>query len=55
MKTLESSPFIQNVQLTKSDLVLSDGKEVTEFVLEAETQKPPAFLVKTVAMNVGEN
>jgi Tfp pilus assembly protein PilN len=55
MKTLEASPFIQNVQLTKSDLVLSDGKEVTEFVLEAETQKPPAFLVKTVAMAVGDN
>jgi Tfp pilus assembly protein PilN len=55
MKTLESSPFIQNVQLTRSDLVLSDGKEVTEFVLEAETQKPPAFLVKTVAMAVGDN
>jgi len=55
MKTLESSPFIQNVQLTRSDLVLVDGKEVTEFQLEAETQKPPAFLVKTVAMSVGDN
>jgi type IV pilus assembly protein PilN len=55
MKTLESSPFIQNVQLTRSDMVLVDNKEVTEFQLEAETQKPPAFLVKTVAMNVGEN
>jgi Tfp pilus assembly protein PilN len=55
MKTLEASPFIQNVQLTRSDLVLSDGKEVTEFQLEAETQKPPAFLVKTVSMSVGDN
>jgi Tfp pilus assembly protein PilN len=55
MKTLEASPFIQNVQLTRSDMVLVDNKEVTEFQLEAETQKPPAFLVKTVAMNVGEN
>ena len=55
MKTLESSPFIQNVQLTRSDMVIVDGKEVTEFQLEAETQKPPAFLLKTVAMNVGEN
>lgn len=55
MKTLEASPFIQNVQLTRSDLVLVENKEVTEFQLEAETQKPPAFLVKTVAMNVGEN
>jgi Tfp pilus assembly protein PilN len=55
MKTLEASPFIQNVQLTRSDLVLVDAKEVTEFQLEAESQKPPAFLVKTVAMSVGEN
>jgi hypothetical protein len=55
MKTLEASPFIQNVQITRSDLVLVDGKEVTEFQLEAESQKPPAFLVRTVAMAVGEN
>lgn len=55
MKTLEASPFIQNVQLTRSDIALVDGKEVTEFNLEAESQKPPAFLVKTVAMTVGEN
>lgn len=55
MKTMEASPFIQNVQLTKSDIALVDGKEVTEFHLEAESQKPPAFLVKTVAMTVGEN
>jgi Tfp pilus assembly protein PilN len=55
MKTLEASPFIQNVQLTRSDLVLVDNKEVTEFQLEAESQKPPPFLVKTVAMSVGDN
>ncbi|MEO8576817.1 MAG: PilN domain-containing protein [Gemmatimonadales bacterium] len=55
MKTLEASPFIQNVQLTRSDLVLVDSKEVTEFQLEAESQKPPAFLVRTVSMSVGEN
>jgi Tfp pilus assembly protein PilN len=55
MKTLEASPFIQNVQLTRSDIALVDGKEVTEFHLEAESQKPPPFLVKTVALTVGEN
>jgi Tfp pilus assembly protein PilN len=55
MKTLEASPFIQNVQLARSDLTVVDGKEVTEFQLEAETQKPPPFLVKTVAMAVGDN
>ena len=53
MKTLEASPFIQNVQLTKSDLVLVENKEVTEFQLEAESQKPPPFIIRTVAMSVG--
>lgn len=55
MKTLEASPYIQNVQLTRSDIALVDTKEVTEFQLEAESQKPPPSLVKTVAMAVGEN
>ena len=54
MKTLEASPFIQNVQITRSDLVLSDTKEVTEFQLEAESQTPPAFLVRTVSFALGD-
>lgn len=52
MKSLEASPFIQNVQLTRSDLVINDGKEITEFSLEAETQVPPAFAIKTVPLIV---
>jgi len=55
MKTLEASPFIQNVQLTRSDLVLVETKEVTEFQLEAESQKPPPYLVRTVSMSVEGN
>jgi Tfp pilus assembly protein PilN len=52
MKSLEASPFIQNVQLTRSDLVQAEGKEVTEFSLEAETQSPPPFVIKTVPLVV---
>jgi len=52
MKSLEASPFIQNVQLSRSDLVQAEGKEVTEFTLEAETQPPPSFAVKTVPLIV---
>jgi Tfp pilus assembly protein PilN len=52
MKSLEASPFIQNVQLTRSDLVHAEGKEVTEFSLEAETQSPPPFVIKTVPLVV---
>jgi Tfp pilus assembly protein PilN len=55
MKTLEASPFIQNVQLTRSDMVTSEGKEVTEFNLEAESQVPPPFLIKSVSLAVGGN
>ncbi len=54
MKTLEASPYIQNVQLTRSDLVLVDTKEVTEFQLEAESQQPPPFLVRTVSLALGD-
>jgi hypothetical protein len=52
MKSLEASPFIQNVQLSRSDLVQAEGKEVTQFTLEAETQVPPAFAIKTVPLIV---
>ena len=52
MKSLEASPFIQNVQLTRSDLVQAEGKEVTEFTLVAESQSPPPFVVKTVPLVV---
>ena len=54
MKTLEASPYIQNVQLTRSDLVLAEAKEVTEFQLEAESQQPPPFLVRTVSFALGD-
>ena len=52
MKALEASPFIQNVQLSRSDLVQAEGKEVTEFTLEAESQAPPTFAIKTVPLVV---
>lgn len=52
MKALEASPFIQNVQLTRSDLVQAEGKEVTEFTLQAESQTPPPFAIKTVPLIV---
>lgn len=52
IRALEGSPFIQNVQLTRSDLVVNEGKEVTEFTLEAETQTPPAYMIKTVPLIV---
>jgi Tfp pilus assembly protein PilN len=48
MKLLETSPFVQNVQLARSELVLLDGQEVTEFQLDAEYQRPDSTMVTTV-------
>jgi Tfp pilus assembly protein PilN len=52
MKNLEASPFIKNVQLTRSDLVTADSKEVTEFQLEMQTEIPPAHVLQTVPLSI---
>lgn len=52
MKNLEASPFIKNVQLTRSDLVTSDNKEVTEFQLQAQSEVPPAQMIHTVPLSL---
>lgn len=52
MKNLEASPFIRNVQLTRSDLVTADSKEVTEFQLEAQSEVPPPEAIHTVPLTV---
>ena len=52
MTQLEASPFIQDVQLVKSSLVLVDGKEVTEFQLDAAYQHPDSSMVRTVPVSL---
>jgi Tfp pilus assembly protein PilN len=52
MKALEASPFIKNVQLTRSDLVVAEGKEVTEFQLEAQSEVVPARQLQTVPLSI---
>ena len=52
MRDLESSPFIQNVNLARSDLVTSEGKEVTEFQLDAMSERPPTEAIRTVPLSV---
>ena len=48
MRMLEQSPFVQNVSLTKSDLAMIEGKEVTDFSLEAEFQRPDSSAIRLV-------
>jgi len=54
MKLLETSPFVQNVTLAKSELVTVEGKEVTEFLLEAEYQRPDASVIATVPVTLSQ-
>ncbi|MGZ8468556.1 MAG: PilN domain-containing protein [Gemmatirosa sp.] len=47
MRDLESSPFVQRVQLAKSEAVIVDGRDVTEFTLDGEFEAPARGLVRT--------
>lgn len=47
MKQLESSPFVQKVSLKRSEIVVVDGKDVTEFELLAEYEVPPPSVIRT--------
>jgi Tfp pilus assembly protein PilN len=52
MKLLESSPFIQNVQLARSQLVMAEGKEVTEFELDAQYERPDKSAITTAPITL---
>ena len=52
MRMLEASPFIQNVALAQSMLIVEGGKEVTQFHLDAEYQTPDSSAIRTVPIAV---
>ena len=52
MKLLEASPFIQNVQLQRSEMALVEGKEVTEFTLDAQYERPDSSMITTVPVSI---
>ena len=47
MRQMESSPFIQKVALAKSEIVIVDGKDVTQFELTASFEVPPSGVIRT--------
>lgn len=47
MRQLESSSFVQQVALTKSEIVIVDGKDVTQFELSAAFEVPAPGVVRT--------
>jgi hypothetical protein len=52
MKLLEASPFIQNVTLARSEMAMLDGKEVTEFILDAQYERPDSSMIVTAPVSV---
>ena len=52
MKMLEASPFIENVQLVKSAMIIAEGKEITEFYLDAAYQKPDSSAIRTIPVTL---
>lgn len=52
MKQLESSPFLEDVQLAKSERANDNGKEVTQFQLDMTYTRPEPGLVRRVPLAV---
>jgi hypothetical protein len=52
MKLLETSPYVQNVQLARSEMVMVDGKEITEFQLDAEYERPERSEMTTAPVSL---
>jgi Tfp pilus assembly protein PilN len=52
MRLLEASPFIEHVQLARSEAVLVEGKQVTEFHLDAEWQRPDPTLLRMAPVSL---
>jgi Tfp pilus assembly protein PilN len=52
MRDLEASPFIRRVQLNRSDLVVVEQKEVTEFQLDAESERPDSTVIEVQALSL---
>ena len=54
MKDLASSPYLENVQLEKSELALDQGKEVTQFQLTVAYRRPDSTIVQRVPLNLSD-
>ena len=50
MKDLETSPFLSNVQLDRSELALELGKEVTQFQLTVGYNRPDTSAVRRIPL-----
>ena len=52
IKQLEASPFIQNVHFARTDVAVVDGKQVTEFQLDAQYETPVPSAIRLVPVTL---
>jgi hypothetical protein len=52
MRQLEASPFVANVRLEKSELVLEGSKEVMQFTLMAVYTRPDPVTLRRVPLTM---
>ena len=52
MRQLEASPFLGDVQLEKSELVITDGKEATQFSVTMSYTRPDTAMMRRVPLRV---
>ena len=52
MKNLEASPFLENIVLTSSESAEVEGKDVHQFQLDLQYQKPDSTAVRTVPLSI---
>jgi Tfp pilus assembly protein PilN len=50
MRTLEDSPFIESVQMEKTEVAIEGGKEVTQFTLNMKYTRPDSTLIRRVPL-----
>lgn len=52
MKNLEASPFLQNITLSMSESAQVEGKDVHQFQLDLQYQKPDSTAVRRVPLSI---
>lgn len=50
-RTLEESPFLGNVQFSRTETMVEDGKEVYQFTLDVLYTRPDSSLLRRVPLN----
>lgn len=52
MKNLEASPFLQNITISSSESTQLQGKDVYQFQLDLQYQKPDSTAIRTVPLSI---